>query len=452
MFKFFSNTGTDSKFYKLRKFLAGDLFNMLPFLAAIISICTNQYVCGTIAIGIIISFILVVSDDVISAFPSLLLLVAIGIQAKNSYDDYMSKFWFILIPIAACVFHCLAYRKSADWHKGKLFYPILIISIVNILGGVGIITWKEYTTTLSLAYMFALGFMILIMYWYFSATIAPGKNYTDSIDVRIGNMMSLLTVFLILAVGEYYIEHWAEFIADPGILPFQWRNNASTLIMIAMPFTFYMASKHFAYILIPLGSVAALVLSGSRGGLVMGGLEFLVLMIYFAVKDKKHRWAILGILAAGIIAVGLMIPKMLDFLSYTIGRFTSSKENFRRIGLWKRSVTDFLSNPLFGRGLGYMGNRDLHPSSTATLCWYHSSLPQVIGSFGIAGILGYGYQMYARFKLLLKRTSLFSRSVMLSFIGLELMSLVNPGIFVPMYLLLITILFVCVENYEKEVE
>ncbi|MBR5976947.1 MAG: hypothetical protein IK046_04030, partial [Clostridia bacterium] len=87
-------------------------------------------------------------------------------------------------------------------------------------------------------------------------------------------------------------------------------------------------------------------------------------------------------------------------------------------------------------------------SKIGALCWYHSSLPQVWGSMGIAGILAYGYRFVSVVRTFAKRTDLFSKTVFLSFIGLELMSLVNPGIFAPAYLFIITILFVIAEQYE----
>jgi O-antigen ligase len=198
-------------------------------------------------------------------------------------------------------------------------------------------------------------------------------------------------------------------------------------------------------------AVATILLTGSRGGLVFGLLEFALLIIYFAVKDKQHRKLYLTVTGIAVLLFLCLIPKWADFLDYTLERFTDMGENTIRLGLWKRSVEDFLSNPLTGRGLGYMGNRDLHKSATAALCWYHSTVPQIIGSFGIVGILSFAYQYYRRIRFFLSKRSLFSKTVLFSWIGLEMMSLVNPGIFAPVYLLCITVLFVIVENYEVEV-
>jgi len=335
---------------------------------------------------------------------------------------------------------------------GQLFTPILIISVTMFLGGLGSISAAEYFRPISLVYMFTLGFMILFFYWDFGSIIYPGANGTREMGERIAKIFCYVIGFLFLAVIEYYVEHRAAFLADPGILPFQWRNNACTLLMIALPFPFFLAMRrrplYFGFSLL---AVATILLTGSRGGLVFGLLEFALLIIYFAVKDKQHRKLYLTVTGIAVLLFLCLIPKWADFLDYTLERFTDMGENTIRLGLWKRSVEDFLSNPLTGRGLGYMGNRDLHKSATAALCWYHSTVPQIIGSFGIVGILSFAYQYYRRIRFFLSKRSLFSKTVLFSWIGLEMMSLVNPGIFAPVYLLCITVLFVIVENYEVEV-
>ncbi len=438
---------------RLRTFFAGDIFGFFLVLLAVLVVCFNQYVYGAVLFAFLISALLLLCNDIITVFLPTILLIAFVIQAKNSYNAFMEVTWVVpLVALCFCL-HPILYRKLHRPKKGELFLPILLISCTMFLGGLGSITAAEYFRPISLAYMFTLGFMILFFYWDFGSIIYPGANGEKEISQRIAKQFCFLILFLALAVLEYYVEHRSEFLADPGILPFQWRNNACTMLMIAMPFTFYMAMQHpVCYFGLSLISMGTIVMTGSRGGLVFGAVEFGLLLIYFAVKDKKHRKFYLTITGVILLAFLCLIPRMADFLDYTLERFTSQGENAIRLGLWKRSVEDFLSNPLTGRGLAYMGNRDLHHSATATLCWYHSTVPQIIGSFGILGILTFGYQYYMRIRFFHRRKSLFSRTVLFSWIGLELMSLVNPGIFVPIYLLYITVLFVLVENYETTQE
>ncbi len=441
------NTDESSKLTPFRKFMAGDYALGIEFLAALIIISLNAYIPGALLFGVLLTVTLLLSDDLVSTFPIFMLALCFVIQAENTYNQFIVYLPIIIAPVLAGIVHAYVYRNDKMGAPGMLYLPMILVSITVLLGGLGTITMKEYFSTTSLSYMFALGFMIVIIYRAFSGHIGPGKNYTEKMDERIAKLFCAVALFLILASIEGYIEHIDAFKAHPGILYFQWRNNGCTLLMMAMPFSFYMATKKFPYIWIAFGSVLAFVLLGSRGGMILGGLEFLILFVLFWAYDREHRTILGWVIGSVLLIVAFGMPKLMDLLSYTSSRFTDASQYSIRLGLWRRSITDFKTNPIFGRGLGYMGNRDLHPSKTATLCWYHSSLPQVWGSFGLTGIAAYGYQLYMRFKFFREHRSLFGRAVFASFLGLELMSLVNPGIFAPVYLVIITVLFVVVEQY-----
>ena len=447
MFKAFAVSDT-SKLLPVRRFLASDWFGWILMVLALVALFTNQYVyvlVGAIFVG---ALVLLLTDDPVSMFMPVLITAAVIIQAKNSFDAIMRFLPVYIFFVVAVVLHFFLYKAPKGTHMGKLKVPMLLICFTVFLGGLGSIAPAEYFAGVSIGHMFALGPMLLIFYWELGRKIRPGQNYTDQMDVRLSKMCCMLTLFLFLAVLEYYLEHFDVFSANPGILPFQWRNNASTMLMMAMPFTFYMGSKHFKYYFFSLISALTLVLTGSRAGLLMGGIEFVALLIYFGIADKRHRKLLLGVVAAGVLVLLVFLPKLLPFLSYTLGRFTmESGENTIRLEHWKRSVQDFLTNPVFGMGLGYMGNSDIHHNAEGVLCYYHSSIPQIIGSFGLLGVATYGYQFIARVKLMTSRTSLFARSVLWSFIGLELMSLVNPGIFSPLYAFYMVVLLVITENY-----
>ena len=94
-----------------------------------------------------------------------------------------------------------------------------------------------------------------------------------------------------------------------------------------------------------------------------------------------------------------------------------------------------------------MGNRDVYAGADFSIAWYHCELIQIPASFGIVGIAAYAYQFIKRNILLWKKPTMFNMTVFLSYISLELMSLVNPGIFSPIpYLLIVTMFFAIVER------
>ena len=444
------NTGESSKLYPLRKFFAGDVFCLLLVMVSFIIICFNWVIPGAFLMAFIASIVLILSDDIVSIFLPGLLIASFSIQAEDSLWDYLALAPFGALVIFAIPFHHIFYRerdKSKVKRPGALLFPMILVSITNFLGGLGTLPAKSYFSETSLVYMFGLGFMIVIVYFLNYNHLGEGKNYTDRIDLRISKIACYMMLFLILATMEGYVERWAKFIEAPGILYFQWRNNASTMIMLAMPFAFYMSARKFYYILLPFLSYAAMIFLGSRGGLILGGLELLGLLTIDLVLDKKHRRMLAGILAVIFLGFLFLFPQIEKLMAYTLERMTAADQYSVRLGLWRRSIDDFKSNPLFGMGLGYMGNRDIHPSKVASLCWYHSSLPQVWGSFGLVGLATYGYQMYCRAKFLASKHSMFGFTVIASFGALELMSLVNPGIFTMWFLLIISMEFFILEKY-----
>ena len=76
----------------------------------------------------------------------------------------------------------------------------------------------------------------------------------------------------------------------------------------------------------------------------------------------------------------------------------------------------------------------------------------MLASFGIVGAVAYAYQVYVRMSVLLRVHSKFNYTIFLSYLGLALMSLVNPGLFSPIpYLLILTMSLVIVEKKNDEV-
>ena len=110
-----------------------------------------------------------------------------------------------------------------------------------------------------------------------------------------------------------------------------------------------------------------------------------------------------------------------------------------------------MSRPIFGRGLGYSGNVDLYSPKKGAMYFYHMMIPQIIGSMGTVGILAYGYQFVQRVRLIFRKISHWAMCLGLSYLGILLMSQVNPGEFCPIpYGMITVILFIFLENGEDK--
>jgi hypothetical protein len=235
----------------------------------------------------------------------------------------------------------------------------------------------------------------------------------------------------------------------------RWRNNTSTILMMALPFAFFRANKSSYSIIIGFIFYMAMLLTGSRGGMVFGTIELVMCIVMFVLYDKRRRLAYAIICGCFVIAALIYLPEITEFLNYTLKRLFKVINQFlmggedteTRVRHYARGVQDYLNNPVFGTGLGNMANRDIFKNKPGALCWYHCEPIQIAGSFGTVGIIAFIYQFVKRNLLIWKKATLFNMTIFLSYISLELMSLVNPGILCPVpYLLLITIFMIVVEK------
>ena len=97
-----------------------------------------------------------------------------------------------------------------------------------------------------------------------------------------------------------------------------------------------------------------------------------------------------------------------------------------------RAADDFLRHPVFGIGLCSTRNADVFTGVEGSMVFYHNSLAQVMGSMGLVGIVAYGRLLHDRIALLRQGSrDPFVRILTLSYLGMFLISLCNPGEFCP---------------------
>lgn len=432
----------------LRSFFISELFMLIMCAVACIVTIFNIEVIGVFIFVFIITVQLVVCDDLLAPTLPFLLLAETVIKCYDSYNTFIKIIWIAVFLVAALIFHFIYYRQKIILGKG--FYPILFVSIAVTLGGLGFISAKEYFSLVSFYYVFGLGFGMLIIYVILNTYLNTERKY--SLKAKFTDIMVYMGLFAAFMIFEYYFRNINEVIETHGILYMQWRNNISTYLMLAMPFAAFKSVKRPPYILLALLFYVGILLAGSRGGLLFGGIEFAMTISVLIGIDKKHRLTFIAIIAGILLAVVIFFQDFYGFFSETINRLIqavmgiSGNEKEVRVSLFSRAFQDFKSNPFFGTGLAYMGNRDVHPSAKFALCWYHCEPLQVMASLGLVGIAAFSVQLIFRFIHFLKKRTVFNLAVLISYIGLEMMSLVNPGIFCPLpYLFMITMYIAVVE-------
>lgn len=415
----------------------------------------NVEAIGTIVFGYILGFCICISNDIMAGLAPFSLTALVAIKCYDSFEVFMGYIWYMVPLVGFILFHLIVYRKKLTT-KGTQFKPMLFVSIAILLGGFGFITTQEYFAPTSLYHMFGLGFAMLFVYAYMHAHIDVKRTY--SLIDHVTKVMVLTGCFAAFMVISYYIININDVIDRSGLLYIQWRNNCSTILMITIPFAFFMANKKSYATVFGFIFYFAMLLTGSRGGMVFGSVEIVMCIVMYMLYDRRRRLAYAIICACILFGFLAFAPQITEFLGYTIDRLFNAINEFLmgestevRAAHYARGINDFLTHPIFGTGLGYMGNRDVHASVDFALCWYHCAPIQVCASFGIVGILAFSYQFIKRNMLIWRKATLFNMTIFLSYISLEMMSLVNPGVFCPIpYLFYVTLFMVLVEKCDGE--
>lgn len=438
---------------KIREVMMSKSFMLIQWAIAAVFVSFSSkhdftsIVYGDFVLVAICCFALVMCEDITATLLPFLLIATSSIKCYDSFDVFIQFIGFAPILVGAILFHFVVYHKK--YELGATWKGILFVAVAVTMGGVGKITAKEYFNGTSLFYIIGLGFGMFILYLVMNAQY----RFTDKYDMRekFSWIMTMIGLFCVYMITHHYITNIEVLVKSGGVLQFQWRNNVSTILMLTFPFAFFLSSKKYPYIFAGFLQYLGLWAAGSRGGLLFGSVELGICLLVIILGDRKNRKKNLILISTICVAVIALAYPIAKFVWPTLKRFLT--ENTVRRGLFSRAVEDFKSNILFGRGLGYMGNTDVHDPAKFALCWYHSAPFQVIGSFGILGILAFSYQFYNRMKVLFTRITLFNLILFVAYAGLFMMSLVNPGEFSPVpYGMMATLFFILCDKNNKFAE
>ncbi len=375
------------------------------------------------------------------------LTVTLPLKCYNSFDEFI-KLAPLAIPFVIALLLRLFVLYRAPFAPTRVFWSCVPVAVAVTLGGLGTLPIRDYFEVIY--YVFGLGGGMLLLCYVFTTQYQTDPQSPDydmaSVYERAMCFTAILAIFMVFhhyygllrPLREQY--DWLTILKDHYTLDYfiQWRNNICTIMMITMPFLFSRAHKHIVYLPIAILSAIAIVLSNSRGGIIFGTIECLVCLIVFVINERRLYKRIL-VLSAMAIGIGIaiffhaqLLPYIKELFSRLFDTLSSDKiQQETRYSLISRAGKDFMTNPIFGSGLGYKGNIDIYNPVKGSLYFYHSAPLQIVGSLGILGILAYGYQFYAQGRILLTAKNRFACSVALSILFLWGMSIVNPGVFAP---------------------
>lgn len=465
---------TESRTRVLPAFLLSRPFFFWTVLCGAVFLWLQAELAGGIFFVALISLILFFSGDVLATLLPFLTLSVLVLQCYDSYELFIGYLPLAILPVLALFFHFIYYRRP--FLSGESLKGLLAVSLAVTLGGLGSIGAGEYFSGTGLYYVLGLGIGAVGLYLLFKSALGGAREY--DVGKKFSYIMYTAGLFAAFHVFEIYAEGlmagplagkhvwwltaplaWSEEVTPWALLLdmlnpaggkhisfIQAGNNLSTLLLFSLPFPLYLAKKesrwHLASFFLLL---LALYASESRGGLLMGGVLAVVCLLVYAVFERG-AWRYLYLTLAVFFTVLVLFSLPVVFSRGL------SPEREGRVALLLRAWQDFCGAPIFGRGIAAKGNSDLYDGVKGTMTWYHMMIPQIMGSMGLVGVAAYAYLWWGRARTVLKRRrNLFAVTAGLSYLGLFLMSQVNPGEFCPLpYGLLALLLFAVIENEREE--
>ena len=430
---FKSETWRKNALSVLRNYLNSYWFYVLQILVAAYFVWLRQEVLGAVVFAILLGAILVICDDIRATTLPFLIISTITTNRYNSYDTYIVFVKYVPIALACLAYHFVTYRKR--FVIGYSAKGIFAVSLAISFSGMGRISFMDYVY--GSYYFFGLGFAMLIIYALMRSQFDDDKEEYRIKFAFLMTMMGVLCGFMIAnGYYRYYIERSISVLEHEGFS----QNNIATILMFVMPFPLYLARKNKGMALGSVAVLAFLILARSRGGIIFGSVEFCVcaaFWIFSALTKRSRKIRLIICLCALVVAICALLPFIIKFV---LPRFAGNIEKESRYTMIWEGLRKFVKRPISGYGLLDDELRYEVSRKKGALTWYHMMPLQIIGGMGLIGAVCYGYQIFGRFKLILTKRDQWSLVLGISYLGILMMSCVNPGEFCPLPFELLTVL------------
>lgn len=445
----------------LRKFFFSEYYSILVLAIATLSYIFHFEIVGALVMLAIIMCVMIFSEDIMPSTLPFMVAIMHVLRLYNSIQGWLTIAPAAIPVVISIIFHFVYYRKKII--IDSMFWPTLGVAIAVTIGGAFTLDIKDFFTLTNLYYVLGLGFGQVLLYVLFRSNINADRKY--DLKEYFVKMMLYMGLFAVIMMALQYFENLGGFIdviKEHGfgkeLEYFQaskfaagLSNNLSAIMLWTLPFPLYYIrqnKKPFLMLAFMMIQYIFLMLILSRGGILMGTIEMAICMIYLIFVTKGNmRKIVIAIDAVCIVCALLIVIFMFDTIRGIL--HISSEE--ARVKLFAHAVECFSKYPIFGTGLAYDGNIGYNPKPGA-MYWYHSTPFQIIGSLGLVGVVAYTYQFVMRIYTMraTKYKSNFNDTMLISFIGFELMACVNPGDFCPLPFMLFMTMMFCVMEIVNE--
>ncbi|MBD5100547.1 MAG: O-antigen ligase family protein [Clostridiales bacterium] len=392
---------------------------------------------------------LLFADDImpltVNIFSAVLLIYS------QDFSDYV-YLWPLVIPLVGCFVFFLIKNGRHKFHFGKMFFPLMAVAYVMIIGGIGYAAKDDFIK--SLPDILMIGISVPIVYILYNHYLKRDGNrdistYFAKTMMYIGIVIAL-EVIVSMVRSNLSIAEWAfhtKYIDGSN------RNDVATYLIITAAMTIYLATRYrqsWIFLAISLFQYFGLLLTFSRGAILFGAISGLLALVFSIIKapNKKLHLLFVALTAVGVLIIYLILRKDVNAMIDTLlGRGMDSSE---RIKLYEEAWALFKEHPIFGVGKGYVG-ANIEPNAMGVY-WFHSTIMQVLACMGVVGLVAYIYYYWVRLKILFAHiNNSFNLFILAVWVGFEGYSLINPNTFMAYpFMMLIIVTTLLLERVQKD--
>lgn len=425
-------------FFEQGQQIASKTWNSKAFFPVILAASLLMLICeiqlfGMFLLVAIIVFLLIFCDDLLSIVCPILCIFLLSTRFYTNYTVLVPYVPYAAVPFAlAMVFNIVYYRRP--FVNGRFTYPLCAVSAALLIGGVGTISARDYFRLTSLYYMLGLGAAMLLLYFLSVSRLENERNY-DRVE-RMADILYTTGLLASAVVLFFYAENLERFIKNGSVLFFKPRNFIASVLLMTLPSSCLMIERSRTHLAGFVVMCLALILTGSRSGLLFGAMIAFVCGLYICYLRREsieqHRWYNLAflLLVAVLCYIGVKYIPVLYSSRLVEGNLISASET--RVSFIELGIKDFLDYPINGVGIGSTKNiRIFKAIIPGSLVFYHNAIIQVMGSMGVIGVMAYCWLFGERMRLIVN--NLRSKQIIFgfSYAGILAMSMTNPGIFCP---------------------
>lgn len=440
----------------LRTFYAGKIYPILIFLLVFLGHSFEwELICVGFLAGLFILGFCVCRDMKFALMPVMttFFMIPIGDYSTTSagYDRYSKPavlIYLILLATlfaASIVFFVIRNRKLANPIplRGVLLSMIVMCALFACNG-----LFSPNYTPKNMLLVLLMALSTLLVYCLFTAFLRFDRHL---IDYFVGCLVAtglLICAELIFAYFTTVQFVNGEIVKGSVVLGWGIWTNIGNMLVLLMPASFYFAASHrFGWIgyLLGLLHYGCILLTQSRGALLIGSLTLLLCIGYLCLKGKnrkKNRIFTAALVLCGAVGVLLISDKLIalvqNFLNYGLG-------DNGRFELWSSAWDAFLRNPILGSGFydtcSYIG---FDMFGMPHLC--HNTLLQFLGSGGVLALAAYLYHRVETVRLFFKRPNMLKFFLGTCILGYLLFGMLDVVFFIAYPNIFYTLMLVFMEH------